>query len=59
MDIVSTTPQNVTVDTGDSVTLNCSTDAGPNNTIVWLRNGTAVCENCDTSINFTTIGKNI
>ena len=38
---VMTTPQNVTVGFGDSVTLNCSTATGPNNTFVWLRNRTA------------------
>ena len=45
-----TTPQNVTVGFGDSVTLNCSTAAGPNNTFVWLRNRTASELNVTTEI---------
>ena len=54
--IVTTTPVNVTVSRGDSVTLNCSTDAGPGNNFVWLRNGTTVCDECSNELNLTEIG---
>lgn len=47
----------MTVSRGESVTLNCSTDAGPDSRFVWLKNGTGFCEDCRNELNLTEIGK--
>ena len=46
--IVSTLPINATQSRGDNVNFTCTTDAGPNNIYVWLRNISGIgCSDCD------------